>query len=195
MHSYGVPLYFSQRHAPNGFVWQHYGGAVFLKPLGWFARERRPVNPPRVMVYAASPENFSEETPFETGFTVQIMRNCAKSLRIGAPALAQAYLKPFQDARRAGETIFLERRSTPTGELTFYRYIDAAPGQTRLIVHKFIVASAAADCVYAFTFESPAADWELNWTRFGTPILSQIVIEVEVTLNASDISLKGREVS
>lgn len=186
MHSHVAPPDFSERHAPHGFVWQRYGGAVFLKPLGWSARERRPANPLPVMIYAMSPENFSEDTPFETGFTVQIMRDCAKSLHIGATALAQAYLKPFKDARRAGEKIFLERRAIPTGELTFYRYLDAAPGQTRVIVHKFVVANDAADSVYAFTFESPAADWDFNWARFGTPIVSQIELELEIKVNASD---------
>ncbi len=30
--------------------------------------------------------------------------------------------------------------------------------------------------VYAFTFESPAPSWDGHWARYGTPMLSQLVV-------------------
>jgi hypothetical protein len=38
------------------------------------------------------------------------------------------------------------------------------------------ISDDAADVLYIFTYESPEASWEQNWTAFGTPLLSKVAV-------------------
>jgi hypothetical protein len=92
-------------------------------------------------------------------------------------------LKPFLDAHKKEEVLFLEQSTKGDFERTFFRYRDAPPGLKPIIVHKFILANNVTDSVHIFTFESPVDLWQDNWARYGTPIFSKVNVLPEVSPN------------
>jgi len=161
--------------APEGFAWQLYKNAVFLKPAQWHERvtATKPGGIP-VFVYAASPEEFSDIKQFEMGLTLQIISGSQHVRNIEARKMALLYLKPILDAHKKEEVLMLEQSTRGDFERTFFRYRDAPAGLKPIIVHKFILANNVTDSVHIFTFESPADTWEGNWAKYGTPILGKV---------------------
>lgn len=160
--------------APEGFVWRHFEGAVFLHPLGW--NERTAVGPvaragTHMKVYASSPEAFSAESFFEMGLTLQVVKDSKKLTGVDASTVALLYIKPFLDATTREEVLMADRTTNAGIEYTYFRYRNAPAGQKPIVVHKFVAAVPRLDAVFAFTFESPEATWKENWERYGTPIL------------------------
>ncbi|NTV10775.1 MAG: hypothetical protein HGA47_08360 [Zoogloea sp.] len=169
---------------PDGFVWQLYKNAVFLRPGQWNEREMAgsTIGIP-FTVYAASPEDFSTTKQFEMGVTLQIISGSQQLRNIEAKKMALAYLKPFLDAHKKEEVLMLQQSTRGDFERTFFRYRDAPQGLKPIIVHKFILANNVTDSVHIFTFESPAETWDENWTRYGTPILSKVNVLPNVPAN------------
>lgn len=169
---------------PEGFVWQLYKNAVFLKPGQWKEREMvaSAIGIP-FTVYAASPEDFSVTKQFETGLTLQIISGSQRIRNIEAKKMALAYLKPFLDAHKKEEVLMLEQSTRGDFERTFFRYQDAPQGLKPIIVHKFILANNVTDSVHIFTFESPVETWDENWTKYGMPILSKVNVLPNVPAN------------
>jgi hypothetical protein len=169
---------------PEGFAWQLYKNAVFPKPVEW--REQQMAASTAgipVTVFAASPEEFSATKQFEMGLTVQIISGSQRIRNIEARKMVLVYLKPFLDAHKPDEVMMLEQSTRGDFERTFFRYRDAPPGAKPIIVHKFILANNVTDSVHVFTFESPAATWDENWARYGTPILSKVNVLPNVPAN------------
>lgn len=151
---------------PDGFEWQLYKNAVFLKPTKWNEGEKNSSSGGiPITVYAISPEKFSESKQFEMGLTVQIISGSKRIRGIEANKMALLYLKPFLDAHKKEDVLILDRNTKGDFERTFFRYRDAPPGLRPIIVHKFILANDSTDSVHVFTFESPADFWEENWSK------------------------------
>lgn len=171
--------------APEGFVWRLFEDATFLKPRVWHEHEQvTATSTIPVTTYATLPEVFCETKPFELGLTVQLTRDSQKLRGIEAKKLVLVYLKPFVNARKEGDILFLEHRTKGDFEYTFFRYTDALSSQKPVILHKFILANNDTDRVYAFTFKSPTQSWGEHWAQYGTPILSQMAIGTEIVVPA-----------
>jgi len=170
--------------APEGFAWQLYKNAAFLKPTHWHERvtATKPGGIP-IFVYAASAEDFSETKQFEMGVTLQIISGSQHVRNIEAKKMALLYLKPILDAHKKEEVLMLEQSTRGDFERTFFRYRDAPPGLKPIIVHKFILANNVTDSVHIFTFESPADTWEENWSKYGTPILGKVNVIPTLPVN------------
>jgi hypothetical protein len=160
---------------PDGFEWHQYRNVVFPKPAKWKGLElvTNIIGIP-FYTYASSSEDFSATKQFEMGVTVQIISGSQRIRKIEARTMAMAYLKPLLDGHKKEEVLMLEQSVSGDFQRIFFRYRDAPPGLTPIIVHKFMLANNATDSVHIFTFESPAASWDDNWTRYGTPILSKV---------------------
>lgn len=171
---------------PVGFAWKLYGEATFLKPIAWHEHEHViTTNAFPTTTYSTSPESFSKTKPFEMGLTLQFMRDSYQNIKVDAKQLAGVYLQPHLDAHKKS-IIFFERKANNHVDWIFLRYKDAQPGRQPAIVHKYIMADTAADCVHIFTFESPEKSWKQNWEKFGTPILSQVGLNTTVTLEDAE---------
>ncbi len=168
---------------PEGFVWKTYKNVVFPKPAQW--REQQAVSTVGIPIttYATSPEEFSATKQFEMGLTVQIIADSQKLKGIEAKKMALLFLKPDLDAHKKEEILMLEQSTKGDSEITFFRYKDAPPGLIPIIVHKFVLANNVTDSVHVFTFESPMETWEENWAKYGTPILSRIIVQSNVPTN------------
>jgi hypothetical protein len=161
--------------APQGFIWRHFEGAVFLRPEAW--NERTALGPVaraggRMRVFAASPEEFSEEKFFEMGFTLQVVKDSKKLGGADASTVALLYLKPFVDAHAKEDILHADRTTRGGVEYTSLRYRNAPPGMKAIVVHKFVIAIDQQDAVFAFTFESPEESWKESWEKFGSTMLA-----------------------
>jgi hypothetical protein len=169
---------------PSGFAWQGFKNVTILHPDGWFEHTMESGHKIPMHVLAMSPEQFSREGHFETGFTIQIIENPQKFGNIDAYKAVLLYLKPFIDSHRTpGDTLMLEQSQRGERQLTFYRYRDAPAGQKPVIVHKYIVASRQFDSVHVFTFESPEVSWTENWKNYGTPILKMLALAINMPIS------------
>ena len=166
---------------PEGFEWKTYKNAIFPKPVQWREQQATP-NAPGIptSTYATSPEEFSATKQFEMGLTVQIITDSYRIKGIEAKKVALLYLEPFLKSHKKEEILMLEQSTKGDFEHTYFRYKDAPPGLTPIIVHKFVLANNETDSVHIFTFESPMATWEENWTQYGTPILSKIIVQINM---------------
>lgn len=161
---------------PEGFSWNLYKNAVFPKPLQW--KEQQAIGDVAgipITVFAASPEEFSATKQFEMGLTVQIISGSQKIKGFEAKKMALVYLKPFLDTHKE-DILMFEQSKREDFDLTIFRYRDAPPGLIPIIVHKFILANNVTDSVHIFTFESPTESWAENWAKYGTPILSKVIV-------------------
>jgi len=151
--------------APAGFSWVMYRNAALLKPDGWHEQTLTDA-------YVISPEDSSEMRA-----TVEVISRPKALLGLEARTAAFAYLEPFADAHAQPEQVLLfDEKQLGPFQLIGFRYRDARPGETPVIVHKHLMANAEADSVHVFTFESPEATWPESWEKFGIPILSVPVV-------------------
>lgn len=162
---------------PDGFKWQLYKNVVFLKPATWNEREMaQDIAGIPLTTYAMSPQEFSRTKQFEIGATIELINGSQRIRGIPARKFVLAYLKPITDKHKKEDVLMFDQRTHGDFEQTFFRYRDAPPGLTPIIIHKFIVANNATDSLNVFTFESPVESWEDNWAKYGTPIISKLNI-------------------
>ena len=169
---------------PEGFGWQLYKNAVFLKPVKWTEREAtNKMLGLSYTVYATSGEKFSTTQQFEMGFTIEIMTGSQRVHGFEAKKMLFVYIKPIMDKHKKEDVLMFEQSTQVDFERTFFRYRDAPPGLKPIIVHKFIVANNVTDSLHIFTFESPEESWSENWVKYGTPILSKVTIVPNFSAN------------
>jgi hypothetical protein len=165
---------------PAGFTWVRYRNAAIAKPVGWHERsapESDHGSQVRLGAWAMSPEEFSETKQFQTGYTVQVTPHPRARHGVEPSDAALLYLKPYIDAHKEPQQVLLfDRKQKGTIEMIVFRYRDAPPSKTAIIVHKLLIVNPQADSVHAFTFECPEATWQENWEKYGTPILSRVAV-------------------
>jgi hypothetical protein len=169
---------------PEGFMWNLYKNAVFLKPIQWHEKQMASssLGIP-ITVFAVSPEEFSTTKQFEMGLTVEIISGSKKSIGLEAKKIALVYLKPILETHKKEDILIFAKDTPGDFERTFFRYRDAPPGLKPIIVHKFILANNVTDSVHVFTFESPVESWKENWANYGDPILSKVTVIPSVPPN------------
>lgn len=160
-----------------GFSWAFFRNCAFLKPDGW-STKTRPDSPDKkgYGAHAQSPEEFSETKQFEHGFTVQILFKFKEKHGVGVNDGASLMIKAKMGDRPPTDVLVFEKRQSPIGMTYAFRYVDAPPGATPLIIHNFYIVDEAKDVIYLFTYESPKASWDENWAKFGTPLLKKILV-------------------
>jgi len=165
--------------APEGFVWRTYRGAIFARPSEWHERTALQAvtkNGIPMTVYAASPEEFSENKQFEMGITIQAIVHPRRIAKVDASKMDYIVLHPFLEEHKPPNVLLVDRSKRGDSEYLWFRYRDAPSGQTPIIVHKYIVANDKLDSTYVFTFESPEKTWDENWKKFGTPFLKNLSV-------------------
>lgn len=163
--------------APAGYSWQIYRNALFPKPAGWKEAEKTGSTSGIPMgLYGMSPQEFGNGKKMELGLTVQIIAGPRKAGGVDAKKMALAYIQPFLDSHKQEDVLALQQGTQGDFEVFLFRYRDFPQGGQPLVVHKFILANDLTDSVHIFSFQSPAATWDDNWARFGTPILSKVSV-------------------
>jgi hypothetical protein len=161
----------------EGFDWLVYKNCAVLAPNGWNQKTRPDDLAKNITgAFALSPEVFSEKKSFDHGFTVQIHTDVKRRFGAAASSSLQALIQPLAAKLKKEDMLLFKEGGSADAATCILRYIDAPPGLTPLIVHRYLVANDANDVIHVFTYESPQAQWEENWKTYGTPILQKISI-------------------
>ncbi len=163
--------------ADAGFTWLVYQNCALLRPDGWNLRTRAAEpQKSRLGSFAMSPEVFSETKYYDHGMSVQIMPNAKASLGDVPSKGVMAFVAPKAEKLGKKNLLVYQNKPTSTGASVVFRYIDAPPNLTPLVIHRYYVADDAKDTVYIFTYEAPQESWEQNWEKYGTPIFKRLLI-------------------
>jgi hypothetical protein len=162
---------------PEGFDWLIYKNCAVLCPAGW-NQKIRPDDPAKNITgaFAISPEVFSEKKYFDHGFTVQIHTDVKRRFGAAASPSLAAFIQPLAAKVKKEDLLLFKEGASASGSTSILRYVDAPPGLTPLVVHRYFVANDAADTIHVFTYEAPQAQWDENWKNVGTPILGRVVM-------------------
>lgn len=162
--------------APDGYSWQVLPTCFVLQPDGWDAKviTDQTVDGVRLYQWAASPEEFTDEKPFETGFSVNIHFGGGSAVR-SAESLAEKVLQPWKE--RFGEDLAgAEDVSIDRVEgYTTYRFrFQETSAEPPLTVARYIVVDVSDGSVTDLSFESPQESWQENWEKFGSTVMKNI---------------------
>lgn len=159
---------------PEGLAWQllpEVRGACLL-PSGWYFRaEESDAN----TAYFLTVENIAEAGSFQTGMTVNVVRNIDK--RTGKRA--RTYALDFIQARKkmGKETVLLSkevRRGIFAGALL--RSSAPRPEGGNAIIHTLVLGNTRTQTLYLLIFESPESSWEEAW-KLGQVMLERYVFD------------------
>lgn len=161
--------------APEGYSWQVLPTCFVLQPDGWGAKTTdHTEDGVRHYFWATSPEDFSVERPFETGFSVEILFGGGIN---GTPAnaLAATVLTPwYEKFGEKMEKAELYEESEHNGYRMYRFQYEDASASPALKVQKYLVTDSSDFSVTIFTFESPVENWEKNWGEFGQMLMDNV---------------------
>ena len=152
---------------PNGYVWVTHRGVAIPKPSAWFEHRAQGT-------YATSVESIKEHGIFETGATIQVIRDVQK--RYGSPALVAAISVIEKIRNQKANKILLFDKQEVQGYKTFtIRYKNTLLAAKPIIVHKFIMSNDKDSYVNIITFESSEEKWNKYWKKEGITIFKRIL--------------------
>lgn len=167
--------------APSGFDWRMHKNALFLKPATWreASKAQHGAAYP-VSLYSTSPQEVARDKGFRLGLTVLIMSDYREVYGISAERMLSEYVERITKRSDASNILLNEREDQAPYKMALLRYRNVKSGKAPSVVHNFILANGSKDSMHVFIFESPEADWDANWERFGRPILSNVNVLSEL---------------
>lgn len=163
----------TQPPAPDGFSWQFYKSAAFIKPIGWKERQQSIViDGIPVGIYSASPGEMGGVEPFDMGMTVEVINGLKNVTTYQAEEMTvRLYIMPVIETLKAEDILVIpDLRKEGYGKKFLFRYREKAKNGKDLIINRYVVGDNASDTVYAFTFKSPVATWDENSEKYVKPI-------------------------
>ena len=159
---------------PAGFAWQPLPAAkaALLLPAGWYYRAEGPKSAP---TYYLTQEPIGETGEYQTGLSLQVVRQAKAQTRHPAPEYAELLLLRTGFGRGQQQ---LEKSSSveePWHQWTV-RYRDAPPAAAARLVYQLALANAKTDTLYLLTFESPEKDWPEAWA-LGQVMVRELVLD------------------
>lgn len=153
---------------PVGYSWVIHRGVAIPKPDTWFEHRAQGT-------YATSVESVKEQGIFETGATIQVIRNTQDIY--GAPASVIA-ISLIQDIKNKEENTILILNNQEIGDFKTFtlRYNNSPISAKPIIVHKFIMANDKDSFVNIITFESSEDEWSQYWKKEGVTIFKRILV-------------------
>ncbi len=153
--------------APRGYEWTYFKGIAILKPHNW--TDYKIEN-----TYITSLEPFKEKGIFETGLTIQVLRNVQAKYKNPASVVALSLIQDIAD-RKENRQLSLSVNDKSVVKSIIYRFRNASVAAVPIIVHKFFLINDKESYVYVITFESPEKTWKKYWNKEGETILKRIM--------------------
>ena len=169
---------------PAGFEWRMHKNALFLKPGGWNEGSKAQQGSAYpATLYSTSPQEVAQGKSFQLALSVLILSGFGDVYGISAERMITEYVGRITKRREARDILLNEQEDQPPYKMALVRYRNEKSGAAPSIVHNFVLANGSKDSMHVFIFESPEADWEANWERFGRPILSNVHVLAELPAN------------
>lgn len=159
---------------PAGFAWQALPAskAAVLLPVGWYYRAEGGKD---THTYCLTREEMGETGEFDTGLSVQVVRNAKAQTR--RPAAEYAELLMLRAGYGPGRQP-LEKAASAEGSFRKWtvRYRESAPDAEARIVFQMALANTKTDTLYLLTFESAEADWPAAY-KLGDVMVRELVLD------------------
>ncbi|PHQ64831.1 MAG: hypothetical protein COB99_07445 [Sulfurimonas sp.] len=153
--------------APAGYSWKVFRGVAIPKPDAWFEFEDQGV-------YTTSLESVQKNGIFETGATIQVVRNIQVKHKAPASVVAIGVIKNY-DEQKENKTLLLKHQEVGSFKTFTFRYRNAPNSAKPIIVHKFIMANDKDSFLNIITFEAPEEKWDKYWNNQGITIFKRIL--------------------
>jgi len=150
----------------EGLRWAVFKGVAIQRPVHWHEYAKG-------NTYTSSVESVPEKGIFETGLTIQILRDVEKKNPVGRRNVVGMMLKMLEDDKDNTKLI-ATMKDHEDMESIVYRYRNAPANMTPIIVHKYFQVGKKKDFVNIITFETTEAQWEEYWQKYGEPMLGQV---------------------
>jgi len=150
---------------PEGFRWVLFRGVALMRPISW--HEYSLGN-----TYCSSIESVPDNGKFETGVTVQVLRNIRKKTKVSPTQAAILILKGEQ--KKENTKLLMNSHKYDDIETLVYRYRNAPKGMEPIIVHQYFQINEKEDFINIITFETTEAKWDTYWNNQGKIILGKI---------------------
>ncbi len=150
----------------EGYEWALFQGVAMLRPIGWYEISKGGT-------YCTSVESVRDKGSFETGATIQVIRNIKKKYGVSPLVITSKMVNDIK-LNNDNKRLILTTNSNGKTATVVYRYRNAPKGSKPIIVHKYYMISDQEDSVNIITFESNEQEWENYWNKHGKIILGQI---------------------
>jgi hypothetical protein len=162
--------------APDGYRWERFAEvqSAFLCPVGWHRFHKAGVSS---HTYSLSVESVAEHGSFETGMTLQVIKDLMKKKGIPPSVFAiemtQLALKKPENARISSEDL-----SSGPFKAFGVRYRNAPSVAIPIIIHQVAIANDKTDTLFIATFEAPENTWTQAW-KLGEVMIKKFLIDDE----------------
>lgn len=156
---------------PEGFSWIDTGPgeSKFLKPDGWFVRTEEIKGTYGIFI---SKEKIEDSKQFQTGFSVNVIRNVDK--KTGAPA-EQYALAFISQANKTKEVV-----TPPWGlEAGPFKGYGIQVKDDVKVIHYMLVANTKTNTLFLTFYEAPPEEWQDAW-KIGKVILNNMQLDDQV---------------
>lgn len=161
---------------PEGFQWNTFSevSVSILGPIDWHVHQ---VSGKNTFTGCVSKESIKERGSYVTGLTMQVLQDVLKAAKMPPSVLAVSIAEGIQS--KPANKVLMATPQQQNGEISTFvlRYRNEAGVAKPIIVHNFFVAKDKSDCLYIFTFESPADKWDESW-KIGNQIFQKLMIPV-----------------
>ncbi|MFT5422162.1 MAG: hypothetical protein ACI9D5_002929 [Candidatus Endobugula sp.] len=148
--------------APDGYSWVTFRGVAIPKPNSWFEFKKQGT-------YVTSIESVKEEGIFETGATIQVVRDVQDTYKNPASVVAIGMIRSLDESEE-NETLIIKHQDIGLFKTFTFRYRNAPLSAIPIIVHKFIMANDKESYINIITFESSEKEWDKYWDTQGITI-------------------------
>ena len=155
---------------PTGFSWQECNEikGAFLKPQNWHFKK---VIKESSMAYFITKENIDKAGMFETGMSLNVIKNIDKKMNM-TPTM---YAVEFAKAAKNQHT-FLDTWSRNMGP---FKSIGFVYKKDDFIFHKLLISNDKTGTLYLFIFEAHSKNWD-QARILGNEMLKKLFIDDSV---------------
>lgn len=162
--------------APAGYTWKLISGmeAAFLMPDHWhYIRQ----DGKDAVSFAISKESAIDRGSFDTGFTVQIMKNVPEKQGVLPSVFAISMAQGVMSGK--GNTV-LSSHEFDNGPFKGFglRYRNAPGSVSPVIIHQVYFGNDQTGTLWIITFEAPEDKWEADWA-VGEVIVKRMMLDDE----------------
>lgn len=150
----------------SGYVWKVFRGVAIQRPAKWNEYSEGGT-------YCSSVESVSENRMFETGVTIQVIRDVEKKTSRSPSQLISIMLRDLAGKPENKKLIYKVNKHDDLDTVVF-RYRNAPPKIVPIVVHQYFQVSDKNDFLNIITFETTEKNWDKYWASEGETILSNV---------------------
>jgi hypothetical protein len=160
---------------PSGYSWQELKTvkSAILLPNGWYFDER---TDGQTLGFFVTKEELAKHGNFETGFTVNVMKNVQEKKGLPPSAFIAAWTQEaaakFPLTNRTASADNQKYRAT-------FQFVDNSPGKESTSMHHTLFGNDPTGTVFVIIYETPTRNLDAEWPIAST-VLRSLMLDDEV---------------